>query len=168
MKSLEKTMNYYNAIAPGYKELYHEEQILKISNIKELIPKNGLGIDIGSGDGVVNEFIQTNFISLDLSHELLKLNSNKNKIVGSAMNLPFEKESFDFALSFTVFQDLPDPIKAIDEVKRILKKRGIFILTFLHMSKSAQDIVEKVSKEFKVVKEIKEIKDYIFVLKKRD
>jgi ubiquinone/menaquinone biosynthesis C-methylase UbiE len=168
MKKESSTLNYYNGIAKGYKNLYHEEQINKINKIKDFLPKKGILLDLGSGDGVLNQFLskKVNIISFDLSFELLKLNSNKNKIQGSILDLPFKNESLDYISSFTVFQDLPNPSKAINEAKKILKKGGIFILSFLHISRNIDILIKEINKNFEIIKEIKEEKDYIFVLKK--
>ncbi len=164
-----KAMNYYDGIAKGYAELYHVEQIIKISKILNYLPENGKLLDLGSGDGVLNNFIskEVKLISLDLSFKLLKLNSNKNsRIVGSISNLPFLSNSFNFVVSFTVFQDLIEPLICIDEVIRILKKNGIFILSFLQCSKNSQAIIKYLEENFVIIEKIEEKKDFIYILKK--
>jgi len=166
---MDDTKNYYNGIAKGYKNLYHEEQILKIEKIETFLPKKGTLLDLGSGDGVLNQFISkdTNLISFDLSIELLKLNPNKKKINGSALNLPFKNNTIDNISSFTVFQDLPDVMLAIAEAKRVLKKDGTFILSFLKISSKADTLIKLINENFFIEQKIEEIKDYIFVLRKK-
>lgn len=170
MKLESKTLNYYDGISKGYKNLYHEEQIQKINLIKEYLPKKGIMLDLGSGDGVLNkslkDFKNLKLISFDLSFELLKLNNNQIKIQGSVQNLPFKNNSIDSISSFTVFQDLPNPKQAIKETKRVLKDNGIFILSFLYLAKDVEILLEEIKNNFEIIKEIKEEKDYIFVLKK--
>jgi ubiquinone/menaquinone biosynthesis C-methylase UbiE len=167
MKKESATLNYYDGIAKGYSNLYHEEQIKKISLIKKYFPTKGLILDLGSGDGVLNQFLdkEIKLISLDLSFELLKLNKNKNKIQASILNLPFKNNSFEFISSFTVFQDMPNLKKAITETKRVLKKEGVFILSFLHMAKDVTILLEEIKNNFEIIEKFKEEKDYIFVLK---
>ena len=171
MKKEIDTLNYYDGISSGYGALYHEEQIKKINLVKGYIPIEGILLDLGSADGVlnkhVNNFKNVKLISFDLSFELLKLNNNKNKIQGSILNLPFKDNSIDNILSFTVFQDLPNVKKGIQEVKRILKQDGIFILSFLYLAKDVTILLEEIRNNFKIIKEIKEEKDYMFVLRKK-
>jgi ubiquinone/menaquinone biosynthesis C-methylase UbiE len=169
VKKESKTLNYYNAIAKGYKNLYHEEQILKINKIKQFLPEKGTILDLGSGDGILNQFLnkEIKIISFDLSFELLKINKNKNKIQGSILNIPFKNESFKYISSFTVFQDIPDKKKAIQETKRILKKEGILILSFLHLTKGIDILIKEIKSNFRIIEEIKEEKDYIFILQKK-
>ena len=166
----EKTKNYYDGIAKGYQNLYHQEQIDKINKILNYLPKKGNLLDIGAGTGILNQFLSKGIklYSLDLSEEMLKLNPNINerKIIGSGINLPFENNYFDYLSSFTVFQDINNPKKAIRESYRVLKPNGIFILSFLNISKKSNIIIEEIFKYFKVEKKIKEEKDYIFILKK--
>ncbi len=170
MQEVERTKTYYDGIAKGYGELYHSEQENKISNILKFLPNSGNLLDLGSGDGVLNKFVNSNveLFSFDLSNELLKLNPNseERKIQGSILDLPFENESFDFICSFTVFQDLPNPAKGVREAYRVLRKEGIFILSFLQISKKVDIVVNEVFKYFKIEKKIMEKKDMIFVLKK--
>jgi len=167
-----ETKNYYNGIAKGYPSLYHNEQIQKINKVKKYLPKKGKLLDIGAGAGILNEFIlpEVELYSLDLSEEMLKINSNgeNRKIVGSATNLPFENNNFDFLSSFTVFQDVDNPKKAVREAYRVLNNNGRFILSFLNMSKKTDLIISEIFKYFKVEKKIKEDKDYIFVLRKEN
>lgn len=168
----DETQNYYDGIAKGYKDLYHMEQKLKISKIKsEFDSLSGKFLDIGCGDGVLNTFLPENveLYSLDISSELLKLNPNVDdfKFHCSCEELPFEDNFFDYASSFTVFQDLNNPKKAVREAYRVLKCDGKFFLSFLHISRHSDLIVNEIFKYFKIVEKIKEEKDYIFVLEKK-
>ena len=166
-KKQSQTRNYYDGIAKGYSELYHQEQISKISLIKDYLPDlDELVLDLGSGDGVLNQFIQNSqIISLDLSNQLLKLNKNKTRILASAQNLPFKNDKFEFIISFTMLQDTPDPIKVLDEMKRVIKKDGTIILSFLKFSSKAKDIIFHIKNNYEIIKELEEVKDHIFVLR---
>lgn len=46
----------------------------------------------------------------------------------SAEALPFTNESFDVVLGTLVFCTIPDPMRALDEAKRVLKPGGVFRL----------------------------------------
>jgi ubiquinone/menaquinone biosynthesis C-methylase UbiE len=171
-EQIEKTKNYYDGIAQGYKNLYHEEQILKLNYVKDLFPKKGIVLDAGCGDGVLNQFISKNceLYSFDLSSELLKLNSNVSirKFQGSLTNLSiFENNYFDFISSFSVIQDISDFEKVLVEFVRVLKKDGTVCLSFVKFSSKKDLILKIINKEFKIVKKFEESKDLIFVLRKK-
>lgn len=171
-KSLEQTRNYYNGIAKGYPNLYHDEQINKIYLVKNYLPKYGKVLDLGAGAGVLNNFLDLNnleLFSFDLSFELLKLNSNidKRKICGDAQNLSiFENLSFDTICSFSVLQDIENPIIAINEVFRVLKNKGLLILSVVKFAKSSEIISNYIEEKFELIEKVEEEKDLIFVLRK--
>lgn len=161
---LLKTKNYYDGIAKGYSELYHEEQKRKIELIKNYF-ENGLTLDLGCGDGVLNQYL-SNIVSVDLSFELLKLNKNKNKVNSSAINLPFKNNTFKSVISITMIQDIENVEKVINEIYRVLKEEGILILTFLKFSKKVHMIKDIVYAKFDIKKEMEEEKDLIVIARK--
>jgi ubiquinone/menaquinone biosynthesis C-methylase UbiE len=169
-QNVETTKNYYNGIARGYRELYHQEQSKKINVIKNEFLLKGIVLDLGSGDGVLNTFLspEITLYSFDLSEELLHLNSNRSelKYCGNAENLPFEDEFFDAIYSFTMIQDTPNKQKVISEMYRVLKRKGEIIISHLHMSPSFEEIKKELEKKFTIIKTIKEEKDIIYVLRK--
>lgn len=170
MRNINLTKNYYDGISKGYKELYHQEQIKKIEKIINFLPKEGILLDLGSGDGVLNQFIdkKVKIISFDLSTELLKLNPNiqKNKFQGNSEELPFEDEHFDFISTFTMLQDVKKPIKTINEIYRTLKKNSSAIISYLKNSDDKELIYKHINKKFIIEKEINEEKDIILKVKK--
>lgn len=48
--------------------------------------------------------------------------------------IPFEKDSFDGVICSHVFEHILDPTKAISEIKRVLKDKGILVLTTPNLS----------------------------------
>ena len=170
-KSEVKTINYYDGISRGYKNLYHDEQIKKISLVKSYLPTNGNLLDLGCGDGVLNQFISesVNLVSLDISSELLKINSNPYlKIHGSILNLPIKDKSIEFLCSFSVFQDLSDVSKGVSEVKRVLSSGGVGIISFLKVSSKFDELCSLIEENFEVMKRIEDdVKDIIFVFKQK-
>jgi ubiquinone/menaquinone biosynthesis C-methylase UbiE len=94
-------------------------------------------LDVGCGTGrlLLRGAEEANkLVGVDLSSEMVKASiqqffyhefSGKSEfLVADAENLPFEDESFHLALSTCVMFLLPDPIKGIQEVHRVLKKEG--------------------------------------------
>lgn len=171
-KGIEQTKNYYDGIAQGYKNLYHEEQILKLSYVKDKFPVVGVVLDAGCGDGVLNQFINTDcyIYSFDLSTELLSLNSNmcKRKFQGSLTDLSvFSSDKFDFISSFSVIQDISDFELVFDEFVRVLKSGGSLFLSFVKFSCKRERIILCIKSKFKIIEEIEESKDLIFILENK-
>jgi len=57
-------------------------------------------------------------------------------IISDIINIPVEDESFDYILCSEVFEHIPDPVKALKEFDRILKKNGEIIITVPFSSKT--------------------------------
>ncbi len=83
-------------------------------------------IDVGSGNSSYYRFFP-NRVSVDIDPE------RKPDIIGDAHNLPFTYGEVDNILSTDVFEHLKDPVKAVSEMNRVLKKGGkvIFCTRFI-------------------------------------
>jgi ubiquinone/menaquinone biosynthesis C-methylase UbiE len=50
-------------------------------------------------------------------------------IIGSAMEIPFDDESYDMVFSTQVIEHLTEPQQMVHECFRVLKPKGVLILT---------------------------------------
>lgn len=50
-------------------------------------------------------------------------------VVASAMDLPFPDETFDTVVCTEVLEHVPDPLRALKEMRRVLKQGGALVLT---------------------------------------
>ncbi len=142
---VKTTKEYYDSIARGYNELYRSEQLEKFKYIPKL---KGTVLDIGAGTGLLNEFIDVT-LSADLSHNILKLNSNKMKICCSVTHLPFKTNTFENVLSITVLQDLnkSEIQRALREIKRVSSR--LCLISFLAASQKTTFLEDLLSREYK-------------------
>jgi len=154
--------NYYNQISKSYNELHKEEQLKKLSIIKNniKIKNHNLLLDVGCGTGISSDF-NCKVIGIDPSIELLKQN-NKNKILAKAENLPFRNNIFDFVISITALHNFKDIEKSLKEIKRVGKNN--FILSIFKKSKDINKIKNLIKKHFDITNIIEEEKDIIFCL----
>lgn len=71
-------------------------------------------------------------IGLDpLANKYLKLgtkNHKMNYVQAYSENIPFEKECFDMICSFNSLDHVEDLKQSVSEIKRVLKKGGLFLL----------------------------------------
>ena len=93
-------------------------------------------LDAGAGTGrltVELARLGAEVTVLDISEEMLKILQKKNPkvkiVVGDVENMPFEKESFDLVVAAFVIVHLKNPIRVFDEVYRVLKDGGKFLVT---------------------------------------
>ncbi len=103
-----------------------------------IFPKDSSVLEAGCGVGAQTKIIapknpDSNFISVDISEDSIREAQAMIKASGihnvqcrqaDIFNLPFEDETFDSVIICFVLEHLHDPIKALNELKRVLKKGG--------------------------------------------
>ena len=86
-------------------------------------------LDLGSGTGAALQQLQNfDVTAVDPDENMLQLNEFSNKVIGGAENLPFPDNSFDSIYCAFVWRNINEPKKGMDEVYRVLRPGGKFIL----------------------------------------
>ena len=94
--------------------------------------------DIGCGDGFwTNRFVKTNncrAFGIDLNHSRLRDAERKCCdraffVKGDVQVLPYRSGRFDKVVSVCVLEHVDDDIKALKEMRRVLKKDGVLAMT---------------------------------------
>jgi SAM-dependent methyltransferase len=100
------------------------------------LPEQGRMLDVGSGTGslafaIAGRNARTSVVGIDPSKEYVAYASSRNPSpdratfeVGDAQQLRFPDASFDAALSLLVFNFIPDPKKALFELRRVTRPGG--------------------------------------------
>jgi ubiquinone/menaquinone biosynthesis C-methylase UbiE len=74
-----------------------------------------------------------NVTSIDISKKLVQITKDKNPtarvIECSILEIPFPDNSFDYVISSDVIEHTPNPLKAAEELIRILKPKGKLCIT---------------------------------------
>ncbi len=97
-------------------------------------------VDVGGGYGRLSVFLR-NFADevtlaepsqqqLDIAKDYLKGKPSVISKLAQAEDLPFKDGELDLALVVRVLHHLPDPMPAFQEINRVLKKDGYFLLEF--------------------------------------
>lgn len=114
----------------GDKLHYYHEPVINI--LDKINLKNKKVLEIGCAGGVILRYLnnkKVNYVGIDLKRENLKgLEEFKTKVM-DARDLKFGKETFDIIIACETFEHINNVDKAIKEVRRVLKKEGIFIIT---------------------------------------
>jgi SAM-dependent methyltransferase len=104
----------------------------ELAAVRYFMPTLGLGVEIGVGSGQFALPLEIR-LGIDPSEKMLNLAQQKGIVVLKAVaeHLPFKNNIFDFALMVTTICFVDDLNISFQEVGRILKNNGIFILGLL-------------------------------------
>jgi ubiquinone/menaquinone biosynthesis C-methylase UbiE len=102
---------------------------VEIKAVRKHIPKQGRGIEIGVGSGLFARPLGIH-IGLEPSVKMrsIAVKRGVNVVDGTAENLPFMDDFYDFALMVTTICFVDDVEKSIHEAKRIIKPGGKLII----------------------------------------
>ena len=130
-------------------------------------------LDLGSGTGAAfDQLLNYETTAIDPDKKMLELNTFENKVQGFAEDLPFKDNSFDNVFCSFVWRNVLDTNKALEEVHRVLKPGGKFIL--LDMTRPKNSFLKMLHKigTFKVLHLIGlltfNLKEYRFLYKSLD
>lgn len=135
---------YYSLMAKRYMGIPCK-RVLKKVMAKGI--ERGAALDVGTGPGIFPIFLakrlpEVRFKGIDLSSTMIEI-AKQNAIeeglqsrmefeVGSAYSLPCEDQSIDLLLSINTLHHLDRPIEFFNEVARILKEDGAFVIVDFH------------------------------------
>lgn len=136
--------NGYNLLA----DYYHKKEKYWDSFEKDkVLPllgdvKNKKILDVGAGTGRLALRLAkagAEVTALDVSEKMLeKIKIEIGKVVGDAENLEFANESFDIVIATFLIVHLRDLRRFFDEVYRVLKTSGMFLVTNINQRKAPE------------------------------
>jgi SAM-dependent methyltransferase len=87
---------------------------------------NSRVLEVGSGRGYLQDVV-ADYTGLDLSSTAAN-HYHKPFVAGSATAMPFAESSYDAIWSVWALEHIPEPEKALSEMRRVLKPGGVLIL----------------------------------------
>jgi len=136
------------------KDLKRHKLIAK--QLVEKIPANGKVLEIAPGPGYfcieLAKLGNFKITGLDISKSFVEI-ARKNAAEaglhidfqeGNASAMPFEDNTFDFTFCQAAFKNFSEPVKAISEMYRVLRPRGVSVIADLRRDASPADIDREV------------------------
>lgn len=164
-------MDYYSSIAPGYEELYGEEQDGKLKEFLDRIevdPRMVL-LDVGCGTGRSAMMLECEWHGIEPSEGLIRCAHPRVRPrirKGVAEDLPYPEGSFDIVISLTAIQNFSDARLGLQEMIRVLKPDGVLLLSFLRKSSRADQLDEAIRSACAIVDSWQQEKDMMYVCKR--
>jgi ubiquinone/menaquinone biosynthesis C-methylase UbiE len=145
----------YNRIAVVYDSLESPMELLSYScwrkEVLKWVPKKGTILEVGVGTGKNLPFYNRNqgIFAVDVSENMLKrakVRAEKSKALTHLVQMDTEKLGFsngifDAAISTYVFCSVENPMRGLEEIRRVLKRDGIAI--FLEHMRSENEFMGK-------------------------
>lgn len=136
----EYVKSKYDRIAPFYDFYELLAEILFFKRWRKLAVsklKQSKVLEVGAGTGKNFPYYASDLkvLATDISEKMLeraekraaKLNLPIKLEKMDAQHLSLKENSFDSAISTFVFCSVPDPVKGLKEIKRVLKKEGVAV-----------------------------------------
>jgi len=137
----------YEATVGVYEKRYSEIQTTKIKETLKRFRGSsfGLVLDVGCGPGLLLPFLpDCEVVCLDFSLRMLEVIREKKfacfLVLADSDRLPFRDSVFNCVFSFTVLQNLPDPLISLREMRRVVKKGGKVVVTVLKKSFDGEEL----------------------------
>lgn len=128
IEPFEKYSEEYDNWFVRHKKLYQ----LELKAVKSFIPDDKKGVEIGVGSARFAEPLDIKN-GVEPSKKIASIAEKRgiNVYNATAEHLPFDDETFDFALLVTTICFVDDILKTFQETYRILKKNGSIIVGFI-------------------------------------
>lgn len=127
-----KSRSDFNEYVDRYDRWYEKNKFAYLSEvaaIEHLMPKSGLGLEVGVGTGRFASVLKIPF-GIDLAKRSLKITRRRGVrvVLASGKNLPFKDRVFDYVWMIIALSFFQNPKQALYEVHRILKQEGRIII----------------------------------------
>lgn len=146
-------MNVFEEAAIEYDEWFETHKWVyrsEVEAVEKLIPKTGEGVEIGVGTGRFSIPFGIK-VGVEPARAMAEIARKRGITVyeAKAEHLPFQDNSFDFALMVTTLCFLEDPFQALKEMKRILKPAGKIVIGMLDEESPPGKLCEEKRKKSK-------------------
>lgn len=143
---LKTIAEYWNNASVDFDERHATEDLaLWSEELEKAIGLNGKGriLDVGTGTGFLALLLAKlgyEVVGLDFAEKMLEIGREKARklgldvsfVQGTCEHLPFASNGFDAVVNCRVMWTLTEPVKAVEEWKRVLKPGGK-VISFMRM-----------------------------------
>lgn len=129
-------MDFNERVVPGVSANFlFQEALARYQFALKYVRKGDKVLDVACGTGYGSSLLaqKGKVVGIDINRDAIKYAKRKYRrvsfLVADAQKLPFKDGEFDLAVSFEFIEHIKKPEKLLHEVKRVLKRKGTFILS---------------------------------------
>jgi len=128
-------MNIFDKYYKRYDTWYDRNRFAYLSElkaVKKVLPKKGKGLEIGVGTGRFANALGIGY-GIDPSENMISIARKRgiNVKAASGEHLPFKDNSFDYVVIVITICFVRNPLKVLEEAKRVLRQNGKIIIGFI-------------------------------------
>jgi ubiquinone/menaquinone biosynthesis C-methylase UbiE len=147
-------MQRYDLTAHIYDMQYAEEQTAKIEAALEglKMEKHSLVLDAGCGTGLLFGYVADKAeatVGVDISRKILLQAKKRVKnfqsihlILADADNMPLKENIFSHVFGITLIQNMPNPAKTLNEIRRVAKDDAVIVITGMKKAFALEEFEE--------------------------
>ena len=154
----DKHQEFFDNLADEWDLMFTSEDLERLTHIVYDLDVSAESdiLDLGCGTGILFDMLRRivgdngSVTGIDFSFEMAQKAhrnfpfSNVNVIDGDATSLPFADSTFDMAVAFSAFPHFSNQQRALDEIHRVLKDNGSFVIIHLESSRELSEIHHKI------------------------
>ena len=107
--------------------IQHEDVVPRVTRfVEQMGLRNKRVLDVGAGTGYLQDVVP-NYVGLDISPTAKRF-FHKPYVEASATDMPFHDGEFDALWSIWVLEHVPNPERALTEMRRVVKDGGLLYL----------------------------------------
>jgi ubiquinone/menaquinone biosynthesis C-methylase UbiE len=126
-----------------------------LDKIAAVLPADGRLLEVAPGPGYLSiELAKRGYqvVGMDISASFVQIARAKAKEAGVAVDfqrgnaseIPFDGDTFDFIVCCAAFKNFTDPVRAIQEMYRVLKPGGTALIVDLRRDASPEEIAVEI------------------------
>jgi ubiquinone/menaquinone biosynthesis C-methylase UbiE len=134
-----------------------EGRAVLLDKVSDHLPAGSRVLEVAPGPGYLAiELAQRDYhvVGLDISASFVQIAKTKAREAGVAIDfqrgnaseMPFEGQVFDFIICCAAFKNFTEPVRAIQEMYRVLKPGGKALIVDLRRDASAEEIAAEIKK----------------------
>lgn len=147
MNKKRDLLRKYDCSVETYDQRYKSIQKEKFDFLKSYLGNYSRLLEVGCGTGYFLKdlsCVSDEVFGVDFSKNMIKVAKERfeksNLVISDADYLPFNDNSFECVISFTLLQNLPNPSKTISEMVRVSKINGKILGTVLKKIYEGNDV----------------------------